>query len=174
MKKYSIFLFFVITLFPVNCKSIDLVEQNFQTAQNQYRKMLSLIGDSDALPKSADSNGKLISTEKIEDWIRGFFPGSLWYIYENTKDNFWKDAAIKQTNKLYPVQYFNGHHDVGFMMYCSYGNAYRLTGDKSYESILINSANSLCTRYYPSAGVIRSWDNNTSRNGEVWHCPVIN
>ncbi len=59
------------------------------------------------------------------------------------------------------------------MMYCSYGNAYRITNNDLYKTILINTANSLCTRFMNTAGVIRSWDSHKSRNNEQLDCPVI-
>jgi hypothetical protein len=66
-------------------------------------------------------------------------------------------------------QYNTRDHDVGFRMYCSYGNGYRLTGNEQYKEILLQSAKSLSTRYEPQIGLIRSWD----FSKEVWQYPVI-
>jgi rhamnogalacturonyl hydrolase YesR len=47
-------------------------------------------------------------------------------------------------------------------MYCSFGNAVRITPDAGYDSILINSARSLSTRFNPKVGCIRSWNSEPS------------
>ncbi len=155
-----------------SCKAADIVKDNFNFSEIQYRKILTLLGNSDKLPRTALADGTLVNVG-IKDWTSGFFPGSLWYIYEYTNNPFWKKAAEKQSEKLLPIQFYNGHHDIGFMMYCSYGNAYRLTNNDSYKTVLINTANSLCSRFMKTAGVIRSWDSHKSRNNDQLYCPVI-
>jgi rhamnogalacturonyl hydrolase YesR len=95
-------------------------------------------------------------------WTSGFFPGSLWYLYEYSKSDKVRLAAIDMTNRVANQQYTTDNHDVGFMIYCSFGNAYRLTCEKSYEKIIVNAAKSLSTRFVPSTGCIRSWDSGKS------------
>ncbi len=101
--------------------------------------------------------------------MQWFFPGTLWYIYEYTRDEKIKDYAWLFTNRLYNEQYNRGTHDLGFILYCSYGNALRLTEEESCRAVLLNGAESLATRYNPAVGCIRSWD----FNEELWHYPVI-
>ena len=62
----------------------------------------------------------------IYDWTSGFFPGSLWYAYELTGNERLKEEAVRYTNRLYPVRKYRDNHDIGFMMNCSYGNAFRM------------------------------------------------
>ena len=57
----------------------------------------------------------------------------------------------------------------GSCSYCSFGNGLRLTGDKSYEEVLLTGARSLATRFKPEVGLIRSWDHNRDK----WQYPVI-
>lgn len=164
----------LLLLSAFSCKQKDknFVDQNFEFAEQQMRNMLVSIEGSEKLPRSILPSGKL-DTVGIKDWTSGFFPGTLWYLYEYTKDDFWKSAAEKQSSKLLPIQYYTDHHDVGFMMYCSYGNGYRLTNNEEYKDILINSAKSLSTRYREKAGIIQSWDFSRSWGDEAWNCPVI-
>jgi len=103
------------------------------------------------------------------DWTSGFFSGMLWYLYDLTKDPKWLVPAKQFTQKLAPQQYNTGTHDLGFMVYCSYGNGYRLTKDTSYKSVIIQAAKSLSKRFNPVAGVLRSWDHNADK----WQFPVI-
>lgn len=104
----------------------------------------------------------------IKDWCSGFFPGSLWYMYELTKNEKFKTEAQQYTELLDAAKYRKDTHDVGFILNCSYGNGYRITGNEAYKEVLIEGANSLMTRYYPQIGLIKSWD---KRNR--WNYPVI-
>ncbi len=106
---------------------------------------------------------------RLIEWTCGFFPGELWMMYEYTKQDEWKNAAIDYTSKLAPMQYNTRTHDIGFMMYCSYGRGYHLQQNEEYKKILLQSANSLISRYNPNVGCIRSWDFNRDK----WSFPVI-
>ena len=90
-------------------------------------------------------------------WTSGHFPGSLWYLYEATGDEFFKDRATVWTEILAPVAKYRDNHDVGFMMYCSYGNARRILGTDRYDALLRETAGSLSARYDDELGLIRSW-----------------
>jgi rhamnogalacturonyl hydrolase YesR len=125
-------------------------------------------GREKAVPRSINDDGSL-SVVTTGDWTSGFYPGVLWYMYEMTGDELWKDKAIEYTGKLEKEQFNGSNHDVGFRMFCSYGNGLRLTGDESYIPILVQSAKTLIARYYESIGCIRSWDHNRDK----WQCPVI-
>lgn len=119
-------------------------------------------------PHTLGEDGKLIVRE-ARWWTSGFFPGSLWYMYEYTKDPKWEAKAKEFTASLEDQQYTTGTHDLGFMMLNSFGNGLRLTNNESYKPIILQSAKSLITRYVPNAKTIRSWDHNKHK----WGCPVI-
>ncbi|WP_293741346.1 glycoside hydrolase family 88 protein [uncultured Pedobacter sp.] len=103
------------------------------------------------------------------DWTSGFFPAELWYFYQYTKNKRWLQLARKYTEYIKPEQFNKGTHDLGFMIYCPFGNGYRLTGDPAYRAVIIQAAKSLSTRFNATAGVIKSWDH----NGDKWKYPVI-
>ena len=119
------------------------------------------------LPKSI-LDGKL-ETSDYSWWCCGFFPGELWYLYENTPTEELKKYAEMYTDRIEEVKNITYSHDVGFMLNCSYGNGLRLTGNPAYKEVLITGANSLATRYNPRVGLIRSWDFNKDK----WQYPVI-
>nr|WP_295876299.1 glycoside hydrolase family 88 protein [uncultured Chitinophaga sp.] len=153
----------------------DFISSNTGFAQQQLKHMLkeTETRDSLAFPRTTDKEGKMTTTS-MYDWTPGFFAGSLWYGYELTKDPALQQQALRWTEKLAPLQHFTQHHDLGFMMYCSYGNAYRLTGKKAYRDILIQGARSLSTRYNPVTKSIKSWNAFKSWHGEqLYHYPVI-
>jgi unsaturated chondroitin disaccharide hydrolase len=113
-------------------------------------------------------NGKLKMIPS-NDWTSGFFPGTLWFLYEYTGDKQWKTEAQKYTERIKKEQFNKGTHDLGFMIYCSFGNGFRLTKDTAYKNVIIQAAKSLSTRFNPKTGVIRSWDHNADK----WKYPVI-
>ncbi|MFT3936592.1 MAG: glycoside hydrolase family 88 protein [Chitinophagaceae bacterium] len=155
-------------------KDSSFVSDNFNYADKQLKNLLAEADKNNlAFPKTTGKDGKMVTTN-MYDWTPGFFPGNLWYTYEYTGDPVLKQAATSWTEKLEPLKNFTQHHDLGFMMYCSFGNAYRLTGNKEYRDILIQSAKSLCTRFNPVTGCIKSWNSFPSWHGDkVYNFPVI-
>ncbi|NDV78167.1 glycoside hydrolase family 88 protein [Dysgonomonas sp. 511] len=156
-------------------EEIAFIEKNVDFAVAQTQMMLDSVGQPTGknYPRTLNAEGKLVTTG-MYDWTPGFFPGSLWYLYELTGDSLWKSNAEKWTASLEPLKTFTGHHDLGFMMYCSYGNGYRLTDNPAYKDILIESAKSLSTRFSEKTGTIKSWNYRKAWNDSVeWFYPVI-
>lgn len=145
----------------------QLIDEQFNFAVKQY-KVLDKNIPVGLTPQSFDAkNNKLVAYD-IKWWCSGFYSGSLWYIYEQTKDAAVKKIAEKALKVIEPNQNYSGNHDLGFMMFCSFGNAYRLTKDPAYKTIIDRSAASLAKRYRPAIESIQSWDKN-----KYWKCPVI-
>ena len=119
-------------------------------------------------PRNSEPDGTL-NLVPSKDWTSGFFPGELWFLYEYTQNNFWKKKAQQHTDILEKEKMNGSTHDMGFKVYCSFGNGYRLTQDEHYKEVLLQSARTLATRFKPAAGIIRSWDHSTAK----WVCPVI-
>ncbi|MFA8433079.1 MAG: glycoside hydrolase family 88 protein [Marinifilaceae bacterium] len=139
---------------------VNLVEQ-FRFCEEQLKKSVALNTDYTTHPRLIEAGEKHWKMPKndVLIWTVGFYPGILWQMYDVTKKEYWKKEALKRTLPLEPYKNNREHHDVGFMMYCSYGQAYRLTGNKEYRDVLIQSAKSLISRYNPRVGTIKSWSN---------------
>lgn len=152
----------------------EFVRENFDFSARQTQHMLNTSYNSKyPMPHSLRKDGT-VARGPIQLWTAGFFPGTLWYLAEYTGDKALKDSALVWTQKMEPMKTFTDNHDIGFMMYCSYGSAYRLTQNKSYIDILVESARSLCTRYSPITGTIKSWNSWRSWNDStVFKYPVI-
>lgn len=133
------------------------VAKAFDFATKQYTNMLASHPDSTRFPQSTKPNGE--PYDRTSDWwCSGFFGGSLWYLYEYTGAANWKAAADRWTRALDKEKYNTRTHDLGFMLYCPYGNGYRLTQNKDYIEPMVTGANSLATRFNPAYGLIKSWD----------------
>lgn len=180
MKKLFFFLLIAMTMLSAcneaQKKQIrtDIVAKNITVAKQQFEFQLKAIENSGRILNPRTLIDRKIKYIPMEDWTSGFFPGSLWYMYRLTNDDIWKKEATTFTEILDSVKHLKWHHDVGFMINSSYGNAYENTGNESYKSVIIEAAKSLATRYRPNPGVIQSWDENRGWQGERgWMCPVI-
>ena len=109
------------------------------------------------VPQGFKRNTHELDMRNIQWWTSGHYPGSLWYLYEATGDEFFKERATVWTENLTPISKFTGNHDIGFMMFCSFGNARRILKTDRYDHLLVEAAGTLCLRFEPKLGVIRSW-----------------
>ena len=141
------------------------VNKNSKDAVAQL-KYLAAQTDGERMPRSFE-DGKL-TTSSTSWWTSGFFPGSLLYLYEATGDKELLALAKERLHILEKEKNNKGTHDLGFMLYCSFGNALRLTRDSlAYKEILTTGAESLASRYNPITKTILSWDRTR------WQYPVI-
>ena len=167
MKYYTV-LFVAFLMFGCTGNKKSKVEVNdLETELSDQLKVLVEQIPADQVPRSYPDDDGTIRFVGIRDWTCGFPGGSFWTMYELTNDEYWKEAAITNTEKLDGVQHRTNTHDLGFMVFCSYGNGYRLTGNEDYKEVIIQASESLITRFNPTVGCIRSWD-----HGD-WEFPVI-
>ena len=147
-----------------------MVDDALNRAVEQYKYMYSVMDSiPEMLPRSVDKNGGLETSDSYF-WTSGFYPGTLWYLYEYTGDEQLKEMASRMSDRVEVQKYNKDNHDVGFMINCSFGNKYRLLGDTSCIDIITTTARSLSTRYRSAVGCTRSW----SHPGTLhWQFPVI-
>jgi hypothetical protein len=151
----------------VNKKSICFSDSVYTKISSRILQGINQYKTIDKLPRSVE-NGKIKYTSP-SSWTSGFYPGCLWYSYELFKSEKIKEAAEYRTSLLEDEQYNSNDHDIGFKIYCSYGNAERLSPNKKYSKIMVQSAKTLLTRFDSKIGCIRSWDHNSDK----WQYPVI-
>jgi unsaturated chondroitin disaccharide hydrolase len=142
-----------------------VARESLDFAAAQYSRLLDSLPPGSDAPKSWQG-GKLVPAHP-GDWTSGFFPGALWLLYDSTHEAKWRAAASAYTARLEREKDNRGTHDLGFMLYTSYGNGFRLTGDPHYRDVLLTGAESLATRFNPVVGCINSWDR------KQWAFPVI-
>lgn len=165
-------LYLILFITTVSCTAQKInVKKPFKDAEQQTRYMRSVI---DTLTHSPE----LVAPRTIEkgelklvrsrDWTSGFFAGNLWFLYEYTGNSAWAEQAKIFTVPLESVKGYGGTHDLGFMVYNSFGNGYRLTGDEHYKAVILQAAKTLSTRFSKTTGTIKSWDNR-----KEWGYPTI-
>ncbi|GAB3646049.1 glycoside hydrolase family 88 protein [Echinicola sediminis] len=126
-------------------------------AAEQYQYMMTRLPENE-FPKTYHQK-----TDKFEGsgsgwWCSGFYPGTLIYLNEYEKNAVLAEETERVLGLLEKEQFNTSTHDLGFMMYCSFGNAYRLDPKPEYKEILIQSAKSLASRFSDEVGAIKSWD----------------
>ena len=157
MKK--IFMILLATACLCSCKESmsQLTDRVFDVAKQQAFNMDARL-EADLHPRSLKKDGTPRNSP-VTWWCSGFFPGSVWYIYEYTGDESVLALARKSTAKLDSLVYNpKTDHDIGFQINCSYGNGYRLTGDAEYLSMMELAAAKLAKRFSPIVGCTKSWD----------------
>ncbi len=167
MKNPFFFVFLLLILGACSNKSLFEQKDKLVDQLSQQLDYLVVSSANDSTVPRSFENGKYDLVTK-KDWCCGFPAGSYWYMYELTGDQKWEQIATENTLKLEGVQYRTNTHDLGFMVFCSYGNAYRITKSEDYKKVVIEASESLLTRFDPTIGSIKSWD-----WGKDWQFPVI-
>ncbi len=170
----NIIYFLVLFLIVISCKKTDpmqeVISKSFDVIEHQAVAMAEYLDDKEGrLPRSYVKEKDEIITSDSKWWCSGFFPGVLWYLYEYTGDAGHRTWAEKYSARVEEEKYNTYDHDIGFQIYCSFGNGYRLTGRDDYSEVLKVAGRSALERYNPRLGVIKSWDSNPQK----WQYPVI-
>jgi unsaturated chondroitin disaccharide hydrolase len=153
----------------VSCNSLKVesfdvrISLDYCASQTQ-RTLAQLKGDSaidyTMMPRNILKGSNTWSCRKAtkEEWTSGFWPGVLWYDFENTNDPKIKQEAEKYTQSLEFLSHTSAYdHDLGFLVFTCFGNGYRLTNNPAYKQVLLNTADTLATLYNPKVGTILSW-----------------
>ncbi|WP_036155622.1 glycoside hydrolase family 88 protein [Maribacter forsetii] len=158
-------LLFVLTL--TNCSdqketsvvtTEKILSQNVEKTKATLKVLTPDQGFARNIPKG-QTNWELVGAK---DWCSGFWPGVIWYAYEASGDEELRKQAEKFTAPLKSIAYTPAeNHDIGFMLYTSYGNGYRLTENEEYKNVLLAAADTLATLYNPNVGSILSWPSQT-------------
>lgn len=163
MKKsvFDIILCFCVGL-TFSCVSIQSPGNDFSKALDyctaQATKTANSLANTTTVPRSIVNGKKEWRLVDRHDWTSGFWPGIEWYLYEYTKYEAWKQRAEQSQKILKPLVDSSAiDHDIGFVMFCSYGNGYRLTHNETYKTILLRAADTLARLYNPKVGTILSW-----------------
>ena len=164
----------LLSLTLLACKSKTDTDIRLEKSELQLTGLRTRAMQANNIPRSIDNNGKTRWIETPYDWTEGFWPGTCWMLYEQTRDEQWKEAAVASQKIFKQHKNLTNDHDLGFIFNNSYGKAYRITNNNEYKQVLIDAANSLITRFNKTVGCIQSWDvvgNWQATRG--WKFPVI-
>ncbi|MBR6346456.1 MAG: glycoside hydrolase family 88 protein [Bacteroidales bacterium] len=144
----------------------ELTARVLSLAREQF-PLLSARLSKQSTPRSILPDGSMKDVS-LGSWTSGFFPGSLWLLYQMTGDANILELARMETEKLSTLLDYPLSHDIGFQVNCSYGNAYRITGEERYLQMIEDAAAALAGRFNPRVGATLSW-----ASGERGEYPVI-
>lgn len=143
--------------FSKDKKTLD-VNKVLESSVVKIKKSANDLTDYNHFPRRIRKDSTNWNCVTVKDWCSGFWPGVLWYAYEFSGDKDIKKQAELFTASIKEIAYTPAHdHDIGFQVYCSYGNGYRLTGNPEYKKIMLAAADTLATLYNPIVGSIHSW-----------------
>jgi unsaturated chondroitin disaccharide hydrolase len=168
----------------INGGSLDLVGSSVSTADSILDRALSRavakvkrsatnLDPANGYPRVVRADGSW-EQQSATQWTSGFFAGTLWYMYQLTRQPEWRDLAEKWTTGLESNKSITSTHDLGFMIFNSFGHGYLLTGNPHYKEVVLEASRSLVTRYNPRVGAIKSWNTERSADRRAnWKYPVI-
>jgi unsaturated chondroitin disaccharide hydrolase len=136
---------------------LQTIAADYKDADEQYKLMAKEL-EPGRFPKTYYATTNKFDASNSGWWCSGFYSGTLLNIYKETKDKDLLAEANRSMELLAKEQYNKSTHDLGFMMYCSFGTAEKIEPSEAYKQILINSAKSLASRFDPKVGCIKSWD----------------
>ena len=153
-------LFTVFLILNIGCTS----ETNLNEKQMldycvvKVSEAVNSLSEDDRFPRNIENGQTNWNTKGVRDWTSGFWPGILWYVYEHSGDESFRKQAARFSA---PIQIIANsparNHDIGFMVFCSFGNGYRLTGSEDYKQTILAAADTLATLFNPKAGTLLSW-----------------
>lgn len=165
----------VFALISMDCK-LRVSTQNYPNAKavdalllKRYQKLLKYPIDSMGFPRSMSIKTGVIKKVPSKDWTSGFFVGNLWQIYQLTGDARFKDRAAVWNAFMEKEKFNSITHDMGFKVFGSFGKGLEVADNVNYKTIVVESAETLTTRFNTKVGSIRSWD----FNKDIWEFPVI-
>ena len=149
------------------------VDSALEYCDGQIKKTLNDLHSADSIdytmmPRNIMKGERQWNLRKAtkEEWTAGFWPGVLWYDYEATQNDSIRLEAEKFTESLSFLAEIPAYdHDLGFLVFCSYGNGYRLTSNPEYKRVILAVSDSLATLYRPKVGTILSWPRNVEMFG---------
>ncbi|MGO4770324.1 glycoside hydrolase family 88 protein [Flavobacterium sp. W22_SRS_FK3] len=157
-----VFTLFLLTVSAYSQKNDSFnVKKQLEYCAEQASKTLKVIPEDGTSPRAVPNGSAAWKFVGYKDWTSGFWPGELWYLYQATGDKKWKKEADKFSRFLTPLSVSKaGDHDLGFQIFNSFGNGYRLTKSPQYKDIVLKTADTLATLFNPKVETIQSWPHN--------------
>lgn len=107
------------------------------------------------------SKNKHYDLEKPQWWTSGFWPGILWNVYLQTKDEKLRTTAEECEKRMDYLLTDTGliDHDIGFMWTLTSIANYKITGNRESRRRALLAANLLAARFNIKGNYIRAWNN---------------
>src|SRR5712671_1693929 len=158
---------------PVSAND-SVFDRALKGAAGKLKRSATTLDPANGYPRFVPASGGNWEQQSATQWTSGFFAGALWYMYQATHLPEWKDLAAKWTAGLESNKSITTTHDLGFMIFNSFGRGYLAIGDPHYKQVVLDASRSLVTRYNPRVGAIKSWNTERAPDRRAsWKYPVI-
>ena len=152
----------------------SVFDRALKGAAEKLKRSATSLDPANGYPRFVPAAGGNWEQQSAGQWTSGFFAGTLWYMYQATHLPEWKALAEKWTVGLESNKSITTTHDLGFMIFNSFGRGYLATGDPHYKQVVLDASRSLVTRYNPRVGAIKSWNTERAPDRRAsWKYPVI-
>ena len=159
---------------PARDATVDrIADRALARAAEQLRRTATTLSPDAGYPRVTRKDGSW-GQSAASQWTSGFFGGTLWYMYQAQRTPEWRGLAERWTAGLENNKRTTTTHDLGFMIFDSFGHGYLLTGDSHYRDVVMEASRSLATRFNSAIGATKSWNTeNASDRRRDWKFPVI-
>ncbi|MEG1635503.1 MAG: glucuronyl hydrolase, partial [Rikenellaceae bacterium] len=100
----------IFAIFTANAQE-KLIKKSVDFSAEQMKLMVQQVDTFSKIPspRTTAKDRKSTGYTTLNDWTSGFFPGSLWYLYELTDDKSWLPSAVKYTEGMEHIKNFTGN-----------------------------------------------------------------
>ncbi len=176
LKISTLVLLFSVFVLTSHADSSFQVDQQLQRCHQKVRQALHDLQKADGTLDYTMEPRNILHGDKqkawncrkatAEEWCSGFWSGILWMDYGYSHDSIVGQAAEGYTAALRSCVYRPVYdHDLGFIIFCSFGKGYELNHNALYRQTLLDAADSLATLFRPLVGTILSWPRNVKMFG---------
>ncbi|MDB4915215.1 MAG: glycosyl hydrolase family 88 [Gemmatimonadetes bacterium] len=156
-----------------NFPADSVADGALRKAGDQLRRSATALDPAQGYPRVTNAQGNW-EQQPVSQWTSGFFAGALWYMYALDHAAEWQMLARKWTTGIEPSKNRTNTHDLGFLVFNSFGHGFQLTGEAHYRDVVMDASRSLATRYNARVGAIKSWDTEHGADArKSWKYPVI-
>lgn len=108
----------------------------------------------------SDTTREWRTDDGLNWWTNGFWAGILWLLYQDTKEERYKEIARVSEERMDRCfeEFYGLHHDVGFMYMPTAVADWRLTGNPESRRRAMHAATLLAGRFNPAGRFIRAWN----------------
>jgi unsaturated chondroitin disaccharide hydrolase len=167
MKRICMLLTVCAVNFALSAQTLD-VDKQLAYCAHQVNRALKLLQRADGTYDYTMEPRNILAGDKQQgwncrkatpdEWCSGFWPGILWMDYAATDDENIRRQAEGYTKSLEYLAHRPAYdHDLGFLVFCSFGKGYEQNHDNGYKQTILDTADTLATLFNPKVGTLLSW-----------------
>jgi unsaturated chondroitin disaccharide hydrolase len=134
---------------------LNQYQRTFQFAGHQLRHLIETYPD--YFPMYTVNGKWKHAGEAWTNWCEGFLGGQLWLMYEQSRDDWWREKAEHYSRLIEFRKTDRNVHDLGFLFWSTWKRWYDLTGDPAIQTVVIDAGQTLALRFKEKGQYLRSF-----------------